>query len=329
MILIISSSEDVSTDLVINWLHYYQKKFYRLNFFDILDAPYKTEICYSLNENILRINSKKIKLNDVNAVWLRKFGSFKKSTFYKSCLGEIRQDILIQQTGEFNAFVMAIVKNINPNSYWITHYLHGAQNKWNVLKKAADAGLSIPKTFFTNTKKDLETWRGHSPIISKPMNEPYFFTKGSSFFTMYTKEITDKELAYLADDFFPSAIQNKIEKEYEIRIFFLDNKCYSMAIFSQNDKQTAVDFRNYNTTFPNRFIPYQLPCEVEERLCVFMDNLNLNCGSIDMIKEKNGDYVFLEVNPNGQFGMVDFPCNYSLHKLVAEKLIEKDETNLL
>ncbi|HVK98136.1 MAG TPA: grasp-with-spasm system ATP-grasp peptide maturase [Flavisolibacter sp.] len=325
MILIISSSEDVSTDHVINWLHYHKKKFYRLNFFDILDAPHKNEVCYSLEDNTLQINSQTIDLNDINSVWLRKLGSFKKSVFYKSCLGEIRQDILIQQTGEFNAFVMAIIKNINPNSYWITHYGHRAQNKWNVLKKAAEAGLSIPKTFFTNTKKHLTAWRNHLPIINKPLNEPYFFTKGKNFFTMYTKEIADKEMAYLPDNFFPSAIQNKIQKEYEIRTFFLDKKYYSMAIFSQNDQQTAVDFRNYNTTCPNRFIPYQLPREVEKKLDVLMDSLNLNCGSIDMIKEKKGDYIFLEVNPNGQFGMVDFPCNYNLHKIVAEKLIERDK----
>ena len=36
--------------------------------------------------------------------------------------------------------------------------------------------------------------------------------------------------------------------------------------------------------------------------------MSLNTGSIDLIKTKSGDYVFLEVNPVGQFSMVSFPC---------------------
>jgi glutathione synthase/RimK-type ligase-like ATP-grasp enzyme len=56
-----------------------------------------------------------------------------------------------------------------------------------------------------------------------------------------------------------------------------------------------------------------------------MKKLDLNCGSIDLIKGCDGKYYFLEVNPTGQFGMIDFPCNYGLHRKVAEKLIEFDK----
>ncbi len=56
-----------------------------------------------------------------------------------------------------------------------------------------------------------------------------------------------------------------------------------------------------------------------------MDKIGLNCGSIDMIRGTDGKYYFLEVNPNGQFGMVSSPCNLGLYKLVAETLIAKDE----
>ena len=49
--------------------------------------------------------------------------------------------------------------------------------------------------------------------------------------------------------------------------------------------------------------------------------LNLNCGSVDMIVDKNGEYVFLEINPVGQYGMVNEPCNYNLDHLIANYLI--------
>jgi hypothetical protein len=45
-----------------------------------------------------------------------------------------------------------------------------------------------------------------------------------------------------------------------------------------------------------------------------MEHLNLNCASLDLIKDVNSEYILLEINVTGQFGMVDFPCNYGLHK---------------
>ncbi|CEJ68525.1 hypothetical protein BN1195_00813 [Chryseobacterium oranimense G311] len=43
-------------------------------------------------------------------------------------------------------------------------------------------------------------------------------------------------------------------------------------------------------------------------------------GSIDMIKGRDGNYYFLEVNPSGQFRMTSLPCNYNLHFEVAKFL---------
>ena len=52
-----------------------------------------------------------------------------------------------------------------------------------------------------------------------------------------------------------------------------------------------------------------------------MKDLELNTGSIDFIKTKQGRFVFLEVNPVGQYGMTSYPCNYHLDKKIAEYLI--------
>ena len=53
-----------------------------------------------------------------------------------------------------------------------------------------------------------------------------------------------------------------------------------------------------------------------------MKYVNLNTGSIDMIVTKENEYIFLEVNPVGQFGMVSQPCNYYLEKKITEYLMK-------
>ena len=51
-----------------------------------------------------------------------------------------------------------------------------------------------------------------------------------------------------------------------------------------------------------------------------MQKLDMNSGSIDMVVTKDKRYVFLEVNPIGQFKQVSYPCNYYLEKEVAKYL---------
>ena len=47
----------------------------------------------------------------------------------------------------------------------------------------------------------------------------------------------------LPDTFYPSLIQEEIEKVYEVRVFYLKGKCYAMAIFSQKNEKTQLDYR--------------------------------------------------------------------------------------
>ncbi len=79
----------------------------------------------------------------------------------------------------------------------------------------------------------------------------------------------------LPDLFFPSFFQEQIEKMYELRVFVLDKEIYPMVIFSQSDKLTEVDFRNYNDNKPNRTAPYKLPNEINKALIKIFSKLNL------------------------------------------------------
>ncbi len=137
----------------------------------------------------------------------------------------------------------------------------------------------------------------------------------------YTKLVNKRFINSLPDIFPTMLFQQYIEKEYEIRIFYLDGKLYPMAIFSQSSDKTKVDFRNYDFNNPNRTVSCKLPKEVEEKLMAFMKDYKFDAASVDMVKCKNtGKHYFLEVNTHGQFGMVSEPCNYYLENKIAETL---------
>jgi glutathione synthase/RimK-type ligase-like ATP-grasp enzyme len=94
-----------------------------------------------------------------------------------------------------------------------------------------------------------------------------------------------------------------------------------MAIFSQLDSLTELDYRNYNLEKPNRTVPFSLPENIELKLELLMKGLKLDTGSIDLILNREGDYVFLEVNPTGQFGWLSKSCNYYIEREIAKHML--------
>jgi glutathione synthase/RimK-type ligase-like ATP-grasp enzyme len=52
-----------------------------------------------------------------------------------------------------------------------------------------------------------------------------------------------------------------------------------------------------------------------------MDRLGLVFGSIDMILTPQGDYVFLEINPNGQFDFVARLAGLPIYEHLAAMLL--------
>lgn len=127
--------------------------------------------------------------------------------------------------------------------------------------------------------------------------------------------------------------QEKIEKEYELRIIYVDGEFYTGKINAGMSKKGATDWRAANDIRPS-WEKYNLPLEVCESLHKMMTTMNLFFGAIDMIRDKNGKYIFLEVNPQGEWGMLQKDLGLKIGEAIAEKIAyrileNKNETNKL
>lgn len=167
----------------------------------------------------------------------------------------------------------------------------------------------------------------HATVITKPIHSSFIYGDDAHWLPTYTELVTPDVLEQMNENFQPTLFQQYIDKKIEIRSFYLDGAFYSMGIFSQNDDQTKVDFRKYNDRVPNRTVPFKLPDSIEQKLHTLMQTLQFESGSIDLIYSSDEQFYFLEVNPIGQFGMVSYPCNYQLERLIANRLAGKQAKN--
>lgn len=192
------------------------------------------------------------------------------------------------------------------------------------LSLAKKSGLLVPSTIVTTSKIDLlNFYRSYPKIITKPL--AYHINvelKGTFMHSNGSQIINLLDIEKLENDFFPIFAQQYIDKKIEIRVFFIFNMLFSMAIFSQNDPMTSIDYRNYNIEKPTRNVPFKLPHKVKKNIQRFIKNSKLSTGSIDIILDQNDNYYFLEVNPCGQFDWLSTNCNYYIEKHIAEFLME-------
>lgn len=333
-VLIFSEEEERTTDQVLEWLDYYGQTYYRINTED-------TITCHSVqltNEGLtfrLVINGQDtLSSSQIKSFWYRRgWASLKKPN------QSIFQDITLEEesTQAIQKQLSAEVRKLNELIY---HYLENGErsigkssnadnNKLIHFQIAQKLGLHTPITYVCTQKEDvlqLLSARPQRTFVTKSISDAIMLhTKEGEdlmVYLMYTTIFDEGHLAQLPDEFFPSLLQEKLEKRYDLRIFYLKGEFYPMAIFSQNDPRTSVDFRNYNYEKPNRWVPFTLPIPVKERLQYLMDALELNTGSIDMVVTPDHKYYFLEVNPVGQFGMVSVPCNYFLERRIAQMLLQ-------
>lgn len=327
MVLIFSEDNDHSTNMVLDWLIRKNVDFIRVNKGDVLNLK-----CIITNDNSEEIHfyykNRLINSADITSVWFRRGGVHLKTNVTVGTIDVLIQNQIAKHLSEEKEEIEEFINTTLERKICLGSKFRNNVNKLKSLQMAKQAGLSIPKTWITEEMSYLRhLFNEELGIITKSVSNGPIINSNGMIYGNYTEQIVSNDIGKLDSNFFASLFQEKIEKDFELRIFYLNKKLYSMAIFSQLDKQTSVDFRKYNKDNPNRTVPYKLPDLISLRIVNFMDLMCLNTGSIDMIVDKSGKFIFLEVNPVGQFAMVSHPCNYYLEREIADFLTDYSEKN--
>jgi len=315
---IISEDLDKTTDEVIEWLLAYKVVFERQNVDKVSDCS-----IHLSNEN-LRINNYKQKEEDT--IWNRRG---KLQLLPKKLRNSIYSNHLTQESFPALAFLEHQWKK---DKALLGSYLEESlNNKILNLSLAKEVGIRVPNTLVSNRKKDLlDFYRLNKPIITKSMGlEPRLNSTTHFYSTPGTFMVKKEEIEFLAESFAPSLVQQYIEKKYEVRVFVTGSSFFAMAIFSQNDEQTKVDFRNYNREKPNRNVPFELPREIKNKIKSFLKKnnfkkyWNITKDQIETCKDCEFRYVCTDCraylkNPSSMFSK-PLKCGYNPYKGIWEE----------
>ena len=321
MILIIGQHHDTTTDNVCNWLNYFGAKFIRTNT-GTNNIDIVSDIVIS-NDNIkveLIINGIKYDFDNFSAIWCRR-GHLNFTLPKLNSYNVIDNDILykveshlINETNTLASFIEYLFKTkMRINT--ISHY---NSNKLIALQTAKLLGLKIPQTLITRKSEMLKKFiLKYKNSITKNIQDVLSFHNENYTFGQCTTDVKIQDV--LTDNFYYSLFQKKIEKKYELRVFYFLGQFYASAGISPTDTK-YTDIRTTNKS--NRRTPFNLPFDIRKKLHEFMKEMDLESGSIDIMVDVNDNYWFLEVNPVGQFDFLSGKNNFYIEKEIAKALID-------
>ena len=325
-VLIVSQDGDDSTSIVIKWVLRLGGKVFRtgnqnnISAIEIENVNKEFDIIFTVN----KINE--IKLSQIKSFWYRKselnlLSDFKLalSNDYQEISDEYYNYLINEELKALRDFVIFSLER----KKFLGNIKAENGNKLISFEIARQVGFKTPNYFISSSSEKLKAYSSNKQAIIKPIQDGFRFHIDKLLYKNYYCNKIDNELFQnLESEIFPSCIQDYINKKIEIRTFYLNGKTYSMAIFSQENLETQVDFRNYSLDKPNRNVPFILPKDIDRKIDLFMNKIGLNTGSIDLILTHENEYYFLEVNPTGQYGMIEQSCFYGLDKKIADFLTD-------
>lgn len=210
------------------------------------------------------------------------------------------------------------------DAFWVNQPVRDevAARKVFQLRAAQEVGLDIPETLVTN---DPLAARG---FIDERNGEPTVYKTFSATAQEWreTRLLRDEERPLLDSvQYAPLIFQEYIPGGFDVRITAVGDELFPAAIEAEATSY-PVDFRMDMVNAPVRTV--ELPEGVEVGLRALLDRLGLVYGAIDMRCDADGRWVFLEVNPAGQWLFVEERTGQPMTAALAALLATRDAERL-
>jgi len=196
-----------------------------------------------------------------------------------------------------------------------------ARNKLFQLRLAHKLGLRIPTTIVSNDPSRVADFaKQHDyDIIYKSLS--WLATMTGE--VLFTQKISREEISAhtAAISRAPGIYQKYIPKQFEYRVTCIDDNIFSVRIHSQELAETTVDWRRNQEKL--NYTLCELPDSINSTIRALRVNLGLRYMAVDLIEDVNGDYVFLETNPAGNWLWLEERLGIPISSKIADALLLK------
>ncbi len=304
MIVIVTNREDYTADYLILELQRRRVEYVRFN---VEDFPQRASIVWSLRGGKLDghfdFPRRRVDFGEITSIWYRRpvppvpSSGITDSTDFEFAATESQ------------AALDGLWRSLD--CFWVSHpdSLRRAEIKLYQLKVAVGLGFEIPATIVTNDPTEARSFYQDQAgsVIYKPLQRSRLI-RGDDVSLIYTNPVEPQDAESLDRVLYaPVLLQRYAPKDVEIRATVIGKQAFAVEIHSQDHPESRHDWRKGDTA-SLRHQSHLLPEDIEAKCVALVETLGLAFGAIDMIKTPDGKYIFLEINPNGQWAWIQQLC---------------------
>ncbi|KWX03843.1 30S ribosomal protein S6 modification protein RimK [Carbonactinospora thermoautotrophica] len=194
------------------------------------------------------------------------------------------------------------------------HRIADAEFKPAQLAVAVEVGFTVPATLITSDPDAAREFvKEHGPVVYKPLAVPAYEIDGIPC-TIHVAEVATDELdegvAGTAHLF-----QARVDKTADVRVTVVGERVFCVRIDSADgllDWRTDYDQLTYTVVDP--------PDGIRRALRAFVGRFGLVYGAFDFALTGDGEWVFLECNPSGQYAWLEPYTGLPLTAAIADLL---------
>jgi glutathione synthase/RimK-type ligase-like ATP-grasp enzyme len=170
------------------------------------------------------------------------------------------------------------------------------------LELAREFGFTVPHFVVTNDVEVARKFVASCPdgAIVKVLANPAILDEDQAG-AIYTHLLKPRDLEMIdAVRFGPTFLQRFVPKRLDVRVTVIGERVFAVGIESTHLDEAQIDFRRAEIyDLPHRIM--DLPEQVSQACRDLVQRLGLAFGAIDLLQTPSEEYVFLEINPNGQW----------------------------
>jgi glutathione synthase/RimK-type ligase-like ATP-grasp enzyme len=297
---------DPTADMVLTHLRADGVPFLRV---DPADFPTTMGLRAELTKGVWVTDLGAVRLDDVRSVYYRRPGRFA----FDPC---IPTEMLLWCEGQARFGFWGVLESLP--AQWINDpaLVLRAEYKPYQLAQAAASDLDVPRSLVTNEPDAVGEFADGCPngVITKALYARTPRTvDGEPTGAIYTEFVppsryADREIATTAHLF-----QERLVKIHDVRVTVVDDTVFATEIHNPGE----LDWRRSHHGAIYR--DHRLPAEVLRGVRRLMDGLGLRFGALDFVLTERG-YVFIEINPNGQWGWIENRTGQPISRALADAL---------
>jgi ATP-grasp ribosomal peptide maturase len=203
---------------------------------------------------------------------------------------------------------------------WVNHPARVADAEFKPiqLQVAHQLGIPTPRTLITSSPRAARAFAASlgRPVIYKTLHGLPVERNGQELVT-YTSVVTATDLDDAAIRLTAHLFQELLPKRRDLRVTMIGDACFAVAIDARSDS-ARIDYRADYAAVAYEHV--DLDARLRGQLRAYLDHFGLAFGAFDLVETETAERVFLECNPNGQWGWIQDETALPIAEAMADYL---------